>query len=450
MAAVPGPAAARRIALLTLAVGVVLADSSIVTLGLPDVLQDFDSTPSSVAWVLTAYNLVLAAAALPAARLLRRNAAGRVLGGGLVLFSAASLLCALAPSLGVLIAARCLQGLGGAAVACAALGMLHQATGSAARAAAIWGSAGALGAAVGPALGGLLTELLSWEWIFVVQVPIGLLCLLAASPTEAPTAEPARPAPPDLRHLAALAAVGAGLTAALFLLVLLLIAGWRVSPIAAALTVSVMPAAALAGGRLPGGETRSRAAAGAILLGGGLAALGLLPGAGIEWTFAPQVLLGAGLGLSLGALTEAALHGRAPLVTHGGWTLAARHAGVVVALVVLTPMFTADLERQEERAQTSVLALLLDSDLPAQTRFDLGLKLAEQLEDAPDEVPDVAPAFAKADVSAGERPRLQALRANVEDQLDRAATTAFERSFLVAAALSLLALVPLLWPRRRA
>jgi hypothetical protein len=186
-----------------------------------------------------------------------------------------------------------------------------------------------------------------------------------------------------------------------------------------------------------------------VLLAGGLAALGLLPEAGIEWTIVPQVFIGVGLGLSLGPLTEAALHGRTPLVLHGGWTLTARHAGVVAALALLTPMFNADLEEQELRATESVLARLLDSDLDATTKIDVGLALAAELDTATNEVPDVGPAFAAARPAAGEAAQLAALRARVEEELDRAATTAFERSFLVAAILSLLALVPLLWPAVR-
>jgi MFS family permease len=436
-----------RVAFLALAVGLVLADSSVVTLGLPDVLDAFDATPPSVAWVLTGYNLVLAVSALPAAALVRRGSAPSIAVAGLAVFAAASLACALAPSLGFLVAARCVQGLGGAAVACAALGLLGSATGSRARAVAVWSAAGALGAAVGPALGGFLTEALSWESIFFVQVPVALACLVAIRGAAAPLAEPATSTRPDVRHLVALAFVGAGLTAALFLLVLLLIAGWRLSPIAAALTVSVMPLAALLGGRLAGGSLGTRAGAGAVLLAGGLAALGLLPGAGVAWTLLPQVLAGTGLGLTLGSLTQAALTGRTPLIVHGGWTLTARHAGVVAALALLTPMFNADLEEQEERATEAVLARLLDSRLEPTTKFSVGLRLAGELDSATNEVPDVAPAFAGISPSPGEAAELTALRRDVADQLDRAATTAFERSFLVAALLSLLALVPLLWPR---
>src|SRR5688500_12203997 len=168
-----------RVALLALAVGLVLADSSVVTLGLPSVLSDFDASPEGVSWVLTGYNLVLALAAVPAAMLVKDAAgAGRLAGLGLLVFAAASTACAAAPSLAVLVAARCLQGLGGAAVTCAALELLSAETRSRARGAAIWGAAGALGAAVGPAAGGVLTDALSWEAIFAVQVPLALLCIV--------------------------------------------------------------------------------------------------------------------------------------------------------------------------------------------------------------------------------------------------------------------------------
>lgn len=436
-----------RAALLALAVGLVLADSSVVTLGLPDVLVAFDASPPSVAWVLTGYNLVLALVSLPAAAVvLRRGHPSALARAGLVVFAAASLACALAPSLAVLVAARCVQGVGGAVIAVAALGLLVGETGSRARGAALWGAAGTLGAAVGPAIGGVLTEALSWESIFFVQVPVALACLAGVRAHAAIPVEHERTRP-DARHLAALAFTGAGLTAALFLLVLLLMAGWRLSPIAAALTVSVMPVAALAGGRLPGGDTRTRAGAGAILLGGGLAALGLLPDPGVAWTLVPQVLVGVGLGLALGALTEVALAGRRPLVRHGAWTLTARHVGVVAALAVLTPMFNADLEEQESRAKESVLAQLLDADIAATAKFDIGLELAGELNGPTNEVPDIGPAFARVQADGDERARLDALQADVEDQLDRAATSAFERSFLLAALLALFALLPLLWPR---
>src|SRR5262249_62063292 len=91
-----------------------LADSSVVTLALPDVLRHFDVSITTVAWVLTAYNLVLAVAAVPAAHVARRQPAV-VCAVGLVVFSGASLACGLAPTFGVLLAARCVQAAGGPA-----------------------------------------------------------------------------------------------------------------------------------------------------------------------------------------------------------------------------------------------------------------------------------------------------------------------------------------------
>ena len=445
-----------RAVLLALAVGLVLADSSVVTLGLPDVLVEFDATPEAVSWVLTAYNLVLAVAALPAALALRRVRADVLLGAGIAVFAVASLVCALAGSLGVLIAARCVQGLGGAAGAGGALALLVESPGHRGRATALWGAAGAIGAAVGPAAGGALTELLSWEAIFAVQVPIALVCGLAVrggapwAERGAPWAEGGAPwaergapwaergDPPDSAALLSLAFLGAALTAALFLPVLLLIAGWRHSPLAAAAAVSVMPVAALTAGMLGrGADGRVRAAAGTVLCAGGLAALGLLPGDGIAWLIAPQVLIGLGLGLALGPLTEEALADRRPLALHGGWTIATRHAGVVAALAILTPIFTADLESETDRAQEIVIARILDADIDPATKLDLGLRLAAELRGAEGEVPAIGPAFAEA------APDARDLRRDIEDQLDRAAGSAFERAFLVAALLAALGVVPL-------
>jgi predicted MFS family arabinose efflux permease len=445
-----------RVALLALAVGLVLADSSVVTLGLPDVLAAFDATPSGASWVLTAYNLVLALAALPAAALAARVGAASLARVGLAVFAVASLGCAVAPSLGALVAARAVQGLGGAAVAVAALPLLVAATGDRARGTTAWAVAGAIGAAVGPAAGGLLTEALAWEAIFAVQVPVAVACLAGvavAAPAAPPAPPAAAPAPsgdasrPAVPALLALAALGAGLTAALFLLVLLLIAGWRASPLAAALTVTVMPLAALAAGRLGRGlDDRARGAAGAVLVAGGLAALGLLPEAGIAWTILPQALIGLGLGLSLDALTEAAVRGRAPLTTHGAWTIAARHAGIVVALALLTPLFTADLEREEERAEERGLALVLDAPIAPATKLSLGLALAERIDAEPGRVPDVGPAFAAAAPrpDPADAPALDRLETRLDAELDRAATDAFSRAFLIGAVLAALAAVPLL------
>src|SRR4051812_33641315 len=170
-------------------VGIVLADSSVVTLALPEILRRFDTTVFGVSWVLTVFNVVLAAAILPAARVARRDPRA-TWGAGLVTFAAASLACALAPSLTVLIVARCVQALGGAAVVAGAIELIARGRGSHQLAAPLWGGAALIGLAVGPAAGGALTEILSWQAIFAVQVPV-LLALPAGIRREpGPTIEP--------------------------------------------------------------------------------------------------------------------------------------------------------------------------------------------------------------------------------------------------------------------
>ena len=199
------------------------------------------------------------------------------------------------------------------------------------------------------------------------------------TPRDASELRETGPAAP--RRNLALGLVSAALAAALFLIVLLLIEGWRQSPIVAALAVSVMPLAALAARPLARAvaDARARAAAGAILVAGGLAGLGLLPRALIVVTFPSQILVGVGLTLVLSALTETALEGRAPQAIHGGWTIAARHAGVVAGLLVLTPIFTADLVSERDAAEQAGTAALLDADLPVITKIDLAQRLAGQL-----------------------------------------------------------------------
>ena len=164
-----------RVAALALAVGVVLADSSIVVLALPEIYRELDTSVAGVTWVLISFNLVMALAAVPAALLARRVGPGRAAAVGLAVFAGAGLACGLADELSTLIAARCVQALGGALAVTAALELLPATVGSERRAATVWAAAGATGAALGPALGGLLTELVSWQSIFLLQVPVALV-----------------------------------------------------------------------------------------------------------------------------------------------------------------------------------------------------------------------------------------------------------------------------------
>ena len=453
------PLAARTatVAVLSLAVAVVLGDSGVVTLALPEILQDFGSAVGEVAWVLIAFNLVLALVAVPAARVCVRADPAAVTAGGVIGFAAATTVCAAAPSLGVLIAARAAQAAGGALVIVGSLELLVAGTGVERAGVRRWAAAGVAGAALGPVIGGLLTSAFSWRAIFVVQIPVVLLALPAALALRGRVAphQANLDTSPDRPHVLAnlaLALLSAALTAALFLLVLLLVDGWDRSPALAAVTVTAVPVAALAAGRVFRGVragTRSEAVAGSVLIAGGLTGLALLPGAKPVWTLAPQVLIGLGLGLSVDSLTAAALRDRIPRAVHGGWTIAARHAGVVVGLAILTPIFTADLHRAETPAKEAIASLVLDAPLPASTKLDLAEQLGRRLVAEGGRVPDLRPAFRNLRVPAPQAPAAAALERGLEDQLTRAATRAFRTAFLVAAGLALLALLPALALRDR-
>lgn len=427
-----------------LSVGVVLADSSIVTLALPEILREYDTSVFGVSWVLTAYNVVLAALIIPAARLARVRPE-RLWLGGLLLFSAASLGCALSSDVGMLIAARCLQAVGGAATLAGAIELLARDRGSHREAAKLWGAAGTVGLAVGPALGGLLTELFSWQAIFVLQVPLVVLLAAARNPANAP--EQGVHGESDRRPEIALGLLSAGLTGALFLLVVLLTEGWGLSPIEAAAVVSVIPVAALIAGRIPLRPHTSGplAIAGAIAIAGGLAALGLLPGASADLAVAPQILIGAGLALTLPVLTAAALGGRDPDGARAAETLAARHAGIVAGILLLTPILSLQIGAQHDAGRDATTSLLLDSPLPPQTKIEIGARVADQISTAEGQLPELRSTFAplEAEAAEGDRPALAELESGIDDQLERAATHAFSLPFLGAALFAALALIPM-------
>jgi MFS family permease len=446
-----------RVWALALAVGVVLADSSVVVLALPDIYRDLDTSVFGVTWVLVSFNLVMALAAVPAAMVARRVGPGRAAAVGLAIFAGAGLACGLSDNLATLLIARSIQALGGALAVTAALELLPVTVGSERRATAVWATAGATGAALGPALGGILTQLVSWQSIFLLQVPIALAAavpILTVARHEMSTRvierEVSRTGKPHLWANVALAMVSASIAAALFLLVLLLIEGWRLSPIGAAIVVSMMPLAAVLGSRLGNRvpDARARAAAGALLLAGGLGGLALLPKAEVVLTLPPQVLIGVGLSLVLSALTETALSGRAPQAIHGGWTISARHAGVVIGLLALTPVFTHDIAVQQKDAINAGTAVILDSPINPLLKLDLAKKISERLEGENGKVPNLGNVFEPLPDDEGERSEIVELRSELQDQLDRGATHAFSPSFLIAALIALLALLPIALARR--
>jgi MFS family permease len=429
-----------RSGLLGLAIGLALADSSIVTLALPEILGEFDVGITTVSWVLTSFNLVLAVVAVPAAYVARRRPR-EAFGVGSLVFAGASLACGLAPSFAVLLAGRGIQALGAALLVVAALDLLAGTTTSESRAARVWVAAGVFGAALGPAAGGILTAALGWESIFLVQVPLALVSLVALRGAS-PRAAPAPAGRPRLRANGGLLLLSGGLVAALFLLVLLLVTGWGMSPALAGAVVTLLPISAIAAARFAPDSIgfRERVAAGILLVAGGLGSLALLPRAGWEWTLAPQLLVGSGIGLSLAPLIESALAGRSGQVVHGGWTLAARHAGVVLGLLLLAPVLTSALERNQDLAIRAGAAEVLDSEIPALDKLRVAQDVLDEVERAKDDgkLPDVEEALE-------DRPDSDEYRdliAGLQEQLERAVTHAFSTPFLLAAAVALAALLP--------
>ena len=289
----------------------------------------------------------------------------------------------------------------------------------------------------------MLTELLSWESIFYVQIPLIALvpfALRTEGPPEAGAGGRIEPQPEI-----ALALLSAGLTGAIFLLVVMLTEGWRHSPLEAAAVVTAMPLATVVAGRLVGrlGADRAVLAAGAVAIATGLAALGLLPGAEWWWVIPPQLLVGAGIALSLPGLTDRALGGRDPAGRRASGTIAARHAGVVAGIVLLTPVFTTQLDIEYEDVRRSGTALLLDAPLSTATKVALGDEIADDVAAADGELPTLDAAFASVSPDLAEAASFAQLESDLEDEVDAAATHAFSPAFLVAGLIALLALIPI-------
>jgi hypothetical protein len=304
-----------------------------------------------------------------------------------------------------------------------------------------------LAAAVGPALGGALTEALSWRAIFYVQAPVAALAAIAA------WQEPRRAIAPQGGRSAmrpgpaiALALVSAALTSVLFLLVLLLVAGWDVSPLRAALTVSVIPAGALLGSRIPGAP-HARAAAGCALVGAGVLALAFLPDARLWWTVLPQAAAGIGMGLALPALGGDLLPERDP--RDAARLLTVRHVGIVAALLVLAPIVSSQLSASTDRARERGVAVVLDARLPPSDKLRLAPDLLAGVADQqPRAGLRAALETGRGQIATGDRAAYDQLARRTDDTLVLAVGEAFRTAFLVTGALALLAAVAVA-PRRR-
>src|SRR5262245_33798461 len=174
---------------------VVQLDVTIVNVALPRIAADLETGVAGLQWVVDAYTLTFAVLLLSAGVLGDRFGARRTYVTGFLGFALASLGCGLAPSTGVLVASRTLQGVGAALLLPSSLSLLNHASAHderlRARVVAIWTAAGGVAIAAGPVVGGLLLEALGWRSIFLVNLPI---CALAIWMTFAAVPDPSRPA----------------------------------------------------------------------------------------------------------------------------------------------------------------------------------------------------------------------------------------------------------------
>ena len=452
-------------ALIAIGAALALADASVVTLALPPMLDDLDTTVEGVAAVIGVYTLVLAAL-LPAASRLRRWIPDAALGaGGFAVFALAGALCSLPDDLAAMLAFRALQAAGAAAALVAAFALLGGGR--------LWVIAALFGTAVGPALGGALTQAFDWRAIFLAQVPLGLAAAAAAAVMarggERAAAAAGRPVPVAARGdaassaaagrppvtapaqdarslvapaggagaLVALAGLSAALTAVLFLLVLLLVSGWSLEPLAAAATVSVLPVAAFAGARVRGSATL-RASAGCALAGAGVLALAVLPAAAPEWVVAPQVVAGVGMGMALPALAGGLLPERTP--GQAAWLLAARHAGITLALVAIAPVVAAQLDDAVSDVRERGAALILDAKLPPLDKIELAGPLVADLDPVNPRdslraaLDEQARRFAD---DPGQRREYAELTERADETLVAGIEDAFRIAFVIAGALAL-------------
>jgi predicted MFS family arabinose efflux permease len=438
-------------ALVGAAVAIAFADSSIVVLALPELYGHFHTSIEGVSWVVTAYNAAVAVAAFGLIVLLRRIPARAILMAGLLVFFAASIACSLADSQAFLIAARCVQGVGAAMLLAGALPVLGALAGSVTRGAAIWTLAGTFGIALGPALGGVLTQVFDWRAIFAAQAPVAALGLIAAvaAPRGAALEEGwrsslARTWPAN----ACLGLLFGALVGVLFLSVLLLITVWGYSPIAGAAIVSVLPAATLAS--RPLGRRLGRISAicgGAALVTVGLVALALLPSPSAPLAAGALAFCGVGIGLAVPTLSSAALDPAAGLARSGTFTVGVRHLGLVLALASIAPLLASERPDAGRQAKLKATSILLDAPIGLSTKVPVALDLAGEFERQAGEVPDPAKPFN--DHGAGTDPKIAATRDTLVGIIEETITRGFRPAFLLSAALAALALAVAFLARRR-
>jgi NTE family protein len=196
-----GPAPKSVLAIASVGAALAFLDATIVNIAFPDIVRSFpDASISSLSWVLNAYNIVFAAFLVAAGRLADLIGRRRVFVVGLQLFTFASLLCALAPSAGLLIAARVVQALGAAFLVPSSLALVLDAFPPERRShgVALLSAVAAVAAGLGPSLGGLLIAVGDWRLVFLVNLPIGIAGAVLARRRLVESRAPGRRRMPDL------------------------------------------------------------------------------------------------------------------------------------------------------------------------------------------------------------------------------------------------------------
>jgi EmrB/QacA subfamily drug resistance transporter len=186
----------QRLTLLATSFGLfmIYLDATIVNVALPDIQKDFGGGEQALQWVVAAYSLTMGMFIMSAATLADRKGRRRAFLLGTILFMASSALCGLAPSLGVLNIGRGLQGVGAATVNVASLALVSAAfpdPANKARAIGLWTGIASVGLAIGPTVGGVLTETIGWRSIFFVNVIVGVLAVVLVRAFVEESADPA-------------------------------------------------------------------------------------------------------------------------------------------------------------------------------------------------------------------------------------------------------------------
>ena len=295
------------VGVLSIAVFMSSLDLFIVNLAFPYIGREYAGTTlTSLSWVLNGYTIVFAAVLVPAGRWADRIGRRRVFVAGLAAFTAGSLLCGITPSVAALIGARVIQAAGAGMMAPASLSLLLACVPAKGRTAAIgtWSAFGAMGAALGPVAGGALVQL-SWRWVFLINIPIGLIAVVMAVRVVPESKDERVARTPDL--------LGAALLAASIGLVALALVkapewGWR-----SAAFIGTLAAAAACGAALVG---RSRAHHSPVI------ELGLLRSRTFSGAFVASILFYAAFGAFILNFVE---------FLTGVWHYSAVQAGLAIA-----------------------------------------------------------------------------------------------------------------------